>query len=119
MLGAITGLATTVGFAAAGFGAVSLAWGYLAACATRSALLCVRGRALFAPRLRLRRSDLSGYLSFGGYQMGFGALDYLRSNLDYLMIARFLGPPALGVYAIAFQFASKPQTQINPILTRV
>jgi O-antigen/teichoic acid export membrane protein len=112
-------LPVTVGFAAAGAGPVSLALGYLSGCVTRSLLLGVLGRGTFRPMLRFRRADLRGYLSFGGYQMGFGALDYLRSNLDYLMIGRFLGAHALGVYAIAFSFVTKPQTQINPVLTRV
>jgi lipopolysaccharide exporter len=70
---AIVALPVAIGSAAAGAGPVALAWGYLAACMTRSLLFCWFGRGTFRPKLRLRRSDLRGYLSFGGYQMGSGS----------------------------------------------
>ena len=116
-----TGVGVAVSIVAAflGQGVLSLIWGQLANAATRSTLLAGIGWRAWPPALRFQRSDLKGYLSFGLYQMGERSMNFLSANVDYLMIARFLGSGALGIYAIAYQLAVMPMTRINPILTRV
>ncbi len=41
-------------------------------------------------------------ISFGGDLLGVGFLNRLRSNIDYLIVGKFLGIEALGVYYFAF-----------------
>ena len=71
------------------------------------------------PHFHFRRDDLKGYLSFGLFQMGEKSMNYLSSNVDSLIIGRFLGVEALGYYFLAFQLVKFPLSQINPVITRV
>jgi lipopolysaccharide exporter len=115
----VVALIVAVGSAAAGAGAVSLAFGYLARVTTTSVLFAAWGWRTWRPGLRFRRRDLDGYLGFGLYQMGERSVNFLSANVDYLLIGRFLGVGALGAYSIAYQLVVKPVFELNPILTRV
>lgn len=115
----VVALLVAVGAAAAGAGAVSLAFGYLGRVTTASVLYAAWGWKSWRPQLRLRRKDLEGYLGFGLYQMGERSVNFLSANVDYLLIGRFLGVAALGAYSIAYQLVVKPVFELNPILTRV
>jgi O-antigen/teichoic acid export membrane protein len=66
-----------------------------------------------------RRADLKGYMSFGLYQMGERSVNYLSSNVDNLIIGRFLGAEALGFYSLAYQLITFPLMRFNPIVTQV
>jgi PST family polysaccharide transporter len=59
----------------------------------------------------LARSSLSVQL--------FNVLNYVRGNVDYLVIGRALGPQSLGLYYLAYTLATIPQTRLVPIATRV
>jgi len=63
--------------------------------------------------------DLKGYVSFGIYQMGERSINYLNSNLDYLLIGSMLGASALGYYTLAYNLIIKPSSLINPVITKV
>jgi O-antigen/teichoic acid export membrane protein len=111
--------ATSILGALAGLGVFALVLGQLASAGTRSAALAVVGWRSWRPELHLRFKDLRGYMRFGGYQMGDRSLNQLTANLDYIVIGRFLGSIALGVYSIAYQLVVLPFQKINPVLTRV
>jgi PST family polysaccharide transporter len=49
----------------------------------------------------------------------FNVLNYVRGNVDYLVIGRALGPQSLGLYYLAYTLATIPQTRLVPIATRV
>jgi O-antigen/teichoic acid export membrane protein len=119
MLSAAVSLVVAVGAAVAGAGALSLVIGYLARVGVTSLLFAIWGWGNARPRLRLRRSDLDGYIGFGLYQMGERTTNYLSANVDYLLVGHFLGVAALGSYSIAYQVVVKPVFELNPILTRV
>jgi teichuronic acid exporter len=85
----------------------------------KASLLALRGWRRWPPHRRLRREDLRGYLSFGLYQMGMRLSIYLGSNMDYILIGRFMGAKALGIYTIAYQLVVIPQLRINPIFNKV
>jgi len=108
-----------IGAALAGQGVYALVWGHLAAALTRAGLLIALEWSHWRPALRLRYSELRGYLGFGLYQIGERGLNHLSSNVDYLIIGRFLGPELLGYYVLAYQLVTTPFLRINPILTRV
>lgn len=115
----VTGTCATVAAAAVGFGSLSIILGVLVTNTVTASLLVLSSWRRHAPTLHWRRSDLSGYLGFGMYQMGERSMSYLGQNIDYLLVGGFLGPSALGIYTLAYQAVVVPQTQINPILTRV
>ncbi|MDX6672420.1 MAG: lipopolysaccharide exporter [Solirubrobacteraceae bacterium] len=115
----LAGMSVAVGAAAGGAGALALVLGFLANSAARSLLLIAHGWRRWRPGLRLRRSDLRGYLSFGAYQMGERTVTFLTANVDYLLVGRFLGAHELGLYSIAYQLVVRPLMLLNPVLTRV
>lgn len=116
---ALVGAAVAIGSALGGQGVLSLIWGYLALAGSLSLCLLAIGLREWRPRLRFRRDDLKGYVSFGLFQLGDKSLNYLSSRIDQLLIGALLGAQALGYYNVAFNLVVLPLTRINPILTRV
>jgi len=108
-----------IGSAFAGLGVYSLIYGQLAATTAKVALLCGAGWRRWRPSLHFAKRDLKGYVSFGLYQMGERAINYLNSNLDYLLIGSMLGARALGYYTLAYNLIIKPSSMINPVITKV
>ncbi|HSW63468.1 MAG TPA: lipopolysaccharide biosynthesis protein [Dissulfurispiraceae bacterium] len=52
-------------------------------------------------------------LKFGGHLTGFNFLNYFARNADNVLIGRFLGADALGLYAKAYGLLMLPITQIT------
>lgn len=119
ILAAVVGAATAIATGLAGVGVLALIAGQLAGASTRAAILASVGWRRWRPSLRLRLADLRGYISFGAYQVGERTVDQFSSNIDYLLIGRFLGSAMLGAYSIAYQLVVLPFTKINPVLTSV
>ncbi len=116
---AIVNSAVAVGSAFAGIGVYSLILGQLAATFAKTLLLIVAGWHQWCPTLHFAKRDLKGYMSFGLYQMGERSVNYLNSNLDYLLIGSMLGAKTLGYYTLAYNLIIKPSTMINPVITKV
>jgi lipopolysaccharide exporter len=118
---ALTSTAAAITAAVAGAGVFALILGTLVQASVWSTLLI--GRSLRAgawrPKLHFRFDDVRGYLGFGLYQMGDRSVNFLSSNVDYLLIGRFLGIEALGAYSLAYQLVVKPVSALNPVVTRV
>jgi len=119
MLAAFIGTLVAIFTAYYGFGVMALVWGQLANTTVRTLNLAFQGWRSWAPRLHFSRHDLKGYIGFGLYQMGERIINYFNSNLDYLVIGRFLGAEALGFYTLAYNLVIIPSNKINPIITRV
>jgi len=102
-----------------GLGVYSLIWGQLSAAFARVVLLLHVGRRHWMPGFHFARQDLKGYTSFGIYQMGERAINYLSANIDFILVGRLLGPAPLGFYSLAYQIALFPLTKVNPVITRV
>ena len=75
--------------------------------------------SVWRPSLHLDFSDARPFLSFGAYQTGERFVNYLASNLDFVMIGKVLGAAALGPYYVAYQVVVQPMVRLTPILTRV
>jgi lipopolysaccharide exporter len=76
-------------------------------------------RSHWLPALHFRRTDLSGFLQFGLFQMGERSLNYLSNNVDYLIIGRFLGSEPLGYYTLAYNLMRMPSSYVNPVVVSV
>ncbi len=77
-------------------------------------------RRYFVPSFsQLSISECRHCLEFGLFQMGSRTVGYLSSNLDKLIIGRFLGTTVLGFYELAMTLISRPITIINPIFNTV
>ncbi len=57
--------------------------------------------------------------SFGGHFMGSSVLNYIDSNVDYLVVGRMIGASALGYYTLAYNLITFPLYKISTIITRV
>ena len=58
-------------------------------------------------------------IKIGAYQTGSQIIDYLSAKLDILIIGRFLGAEALGVYSLAKELVMKAVVLINTITNKV
>jgi O-antigen/teichoic acid export membrane protein len=111
--------AAAIAAAASGAGVYALIVATLTQSTVWSVLLVIRGWRAWRPSFHFRIADVRGYLGFGLYQMGDRSVNFLSSNVDYLLIGRFLGVDALGAYSLAYQLVVKPVASFNPIVTRV
>lgn len=116
---ALVGASVAIVAALLGQGVFALIWGTLSSNMTSALLLLSVGLREWRPQWYFRYADLTGYLSFGCYQMGERSINYLNSALDQLLVGSLLGAQALGYYKLAWSLAIQPIGRINPILTRV
>jgi teichuronic acid exporter len=64
-------------------------------------------------------SECKEYMAFGAYQLASRLVNRIGSNIDVILIGRFMGAEALGIYNLAYQIVTIPVLKINPIITRV
>ncbi len=102
-----------------GKGVFSLVYAQLAFEGVKVFFLLSYGLRRWRPRLHFSIADLKGYLSFGVYEMGAKTTSYLASNIDYLLIGRFLGAEMLGLYTIATNLVIQPVVRLSLILFHV
>jgi O-antigen/teichoic acid export membrane protein len=115
----VSGSFSSIALAFFGYGVLSLIWGQIITSAIKSLYLAFIGWKQWRPSFHFRKSDLEGFIDFGLYQMGSRIVQYIASNIDYMLIGRYLGKEALGVYSLAYQLITIPVTKINPIITKV
>ncbi|WP_226682035.1 teichuronic acid biosynthesis protein TuaB [Sutcliffiella horikoshii] len=64
-------------------------------------------------------ASIKELMSFGIFQLMSRLVNRIGANIDYILIGRFLGAEALGIYSLAYQVVTIPVQKINPIITRV
>ncbi|MBI5964263.1 MAG: lipopolysaccharide biosynthesis protein [Chloroflexi bacterium] len=124
-LRAITKGLSSIGFAFAGFGAWSLIIGQI--CGEAMATMIYWNSLSWRPAFIMEMATLKSLLDYGVKYVGADIVSIVLLNLDYLLVGRFLGAEALGVYTLAFrlpdlivlQFARSLSTVIFPIYTKM
>ncbi|GAA2867165.1 hypothetical protein GCM10010517_26700 [Streptosporangium fragile] len=102
--GSLVNVAVAVPLAAGGAGALSFAWGQVAANAVTGALVLAWARLPF--RLGFDREVAVRLLRFGvPLAVGLG-IEAVLMNADYVIVGSVLGPVALGFYLLAFNVSS-------------
>jgi len=119
IVASIANSAVAILLAFAGFGVYALIWGQLASTSTRVLMLFSVGWRNWKPGFHFSKRDLKGYLSFGLYQMGEKTVNYLNSNIDYILIGSMFGTKSLGYYTLAYNLIIRPSSLINPVITKV
>lgn len=119
ILSIVLGSFSAITLAFLGFGVYSQIWGQLITAGSKSIYLLVIGWKKWRPRFVFKLKGLKGVIKFGTFQMGSRTVGYFASNIDYLLIGRYLGAEALGIYNLAYQLIVIPVTKINPIVTKV
>lgn len=107
----------SVGMALSGFGVWSLVVGSLFV--SPIAIVFYWNRVKWKPQFRFKWKKFKELLRFGINIALQSLLNFGTANYDYLIIGKFAGANALGVYTIAYGLMTKPLTQISPIITRV
>ena len=77
---------------------------------------------LFCPWLPGRMQKGTGVrdmLKFGGHVTGFNFINYFARNADNILIGKFVGTAALGLYTKAYQLFMMPIMQIRGPMTNV
>lgn len=113
LVGGVTGVA----IALAGGGAWAIIGQQIALFATGAALLWITAR--WRPHLMFSMGRLKELGGFGGNVLGSRLLFFAPRNLDNLLIGRYLGPAALGAYALAYNVSQMPLSLVSGPLDQV
>lgn len=100
-----------------GCGVWSLAWQSITSILITTTLLWLGSR--WVPSLTFKFRDMGAILRFSLNLMGFRVFDYFSSNVDYLLIGRFLGAEALGYYTLAYRLMLTPLENMSRVVARV
>lgn len=71
------------------------------------------------PSLPPRKSGVRSLLNFGLDVAGFNIINYFSQNLDNILIGRYYGSAALGIYSKAYQLLMLPITNLRIPLNKV
>ena len=71
------------------------------------------------PSLRFSFARFKELFGFGSHVMGSRILNYIGSNMDYLVVGKLLGTSALGYYSFAYHLITFPLHKISMMVTRV
>lgn len=100
-----------------GFGAWSLAWGRLVGNIISGVLILALAPARYWPGFRA--ADARELLRFGLPLAAASLLTLAIARVDYVVVARILGPVALGLYLLATNVSSWPITLVFTAVRRV
>lgn len=76
-------------------------------------------RKIWKPAFVFDWSCCKDLFSFGFYQLLSRLVNRIGGNLDVILIGKFMGMEALGIYSLVYQIVTIPVLKINPIITRV
>jgi PST family polysaccharide transporter len=76
-------------------------------------------KVVWKPRLRFNVRAFRELLPFGSKVMGSDLLEFISSNVDYLIVGKMLGTHALGIYTLAYKLISFPLEKIASIILGV
>ncbi len=71
------------------------------------------------PTLSFNTNALKELLGFSSNLLGFNIFNYWSRNIDNLMIGKFIGSSALGIYTRSYSLMMLPLTQISSVVSRV
>lgn len=104
-------------FAWLGYGVWALVLAKLAQSLIRSLLMYLMCRHSLRPSFE--KKELQELLYFGGGFTLVRMFNYLANQGDYLIVARYAGADALGIYTRAYQLMLLPATYFGQVLQRV
>lgn len=73
----------------------------------------------WVPRLPQRKVNINSIVKFGTDIMGFNVINYFSRNLDNVLIGRYHGSGALGLYSKAYQLLMMPITNLRDPMNSV
>lgn len=73
----------------------------------------------YRPRFCCECGKLGELLGFGKWVLGSGILVFMVTQGDDIVVGKFLGAAALGLYQMAYRIANVPATEITHVLSQV
>jgi polysaccharide transporter, PST family len=117
MAGAVLGGAVGIALAFAGFGAWAVVLQVVVAEAV--SLVLVWQFSEWRPRFTYSLESLRNLGPFAAKASGARMLGFLNLNADNFLVARYLGPAALGVYSLAWNVMFQPFVRLIAPITQV
>jgi O-antigen/teichoic acid export membrane protein len=117
LVGFLLGTAVGIGLAAAGWGALGLAYGAIVTNAATTFVIWWRGP--MRPRPGWTTAHARELVRAGLPLAGTSLVLLTIMNVDYVVVSRVLGVTALGFYVLAFNVASWPWTLLSKSIRRV
>jgi O-antigen/teichoic acid export membrane protein len=71
------------------------------------------------PRFSFELRACKELFGFSAYVLGFDIVNYWARTLDQLLIGRFVGPAALGIYSRGYHLMLMPLSQVSRVVGRV
>jgi len=106
MASLVCGGVVAVAVALAGYGPWAIISNFVTYCVVSTVLVWIL--LDWRPRFLFSRSSARDLGSFSGKVFGAMMLSWGNSNLDNLLVGRFLGAPALGAYSLAYNTTQMP-----------
>lgn len=100
-----------------GFGVWSLAWQMIVS--TTIGVIITWRVTDWRPRLQFDKRAVKELLGFSSNLLGFNVFNYWVRNMDNLLIGKFIGSGALGIYSRAYTLMLMPVSQISGTVGRV
>lgn len=113
----VLGGVLAIALAYKGFGVWSLVAKTLLESASRTVLLWLYTRWL--PKWTFGFSALKPLLIVALPLLAYAVVHYFALNMDYLIIGKYLGPVALGLYTLAYKIMLQPVSQVSGVLLTV
>jgi O-antigen/teichoic acid export membrane protein len=113
----LTGTAIGITAALSGAGYWSLVAMQLTTALT--SMMCVWFFCEWRPGRPVKGSGVKGMLVFGANLTGFSVLNFFARNLDNVLIGKYCGAAALGLYSKAYGLMMLPLSQINAPISAV
>lgn len=100
-----------------GYGVWSLVWKQIFSSTFTTILLLKVSH--WKPHISLNYAESRTLLKFGLNLVGFNFVNYFSRNLDNLIIGKFLGSSALGIYSLVYQIMLFPLSNVSSVIRKV
>jgi PST family polysaccharide transporter len=106
-----------IGAALLGHGVWSLVYQVLTNCLLATSFMWVASK--WRPKMMFRWGAVRGIMRYSLNLAGFNIFFYFSQNVDNLLVGRFLGSSALGLYDLAYKLMTFPMQAISAVFGRV
>jgi lipopolysaccharide exporter len=106
-----------IALALAGWGAMALAWSWVAGQLLTTIVLLTYRPGRFGPGWE--RSEVRRLLAFGLPLAGANIIAFSVLNVDYVIVGKLLGATALGLYVLAFNISGWPMNVFGAVVRSV
>jgi len=100
-----------------GLGVWSVVWAILAREITKA--ITVWFAVDWRPKVRFALHKTYGLIIFGVNVMGGRLVQFLRSNIDYIIIGLLMGTVSFGYYSLAYNLISMPASRLSLLVSQV